>query len=316
LRGTKRVLRNDRGCDLAARRLNSRFSRRRARARSAHTLSRTGSPPHLGGMDTQIIQLGLLDDEDIELDTAALALARLDHPGVDLAPYESILDAMVTRLAAIGGAAAEAGTRAALLAQVLAGEHGFAGDRESYDDPANADLIRVIERRRGLPVALSILYVATARHVGWSAEALDVPGHVLVLIVDDEAPVIVDPFRGGATVDAQQLARLVAVGAGEGQPVPREVAAMPNRAILSRLLRNQATRAETAGDRRRALSLYTRMTIFAPDQGHGWWERARLELADGDIPAARASLSAMLETTRDPTVRARVTQTLTALAGA
>ena len=85
-------------------------------------------------------------------------------------------------------------------------------------------------------------------------------------------------------------------------------------AILVRLLLNQATRAEKAGHGRRALLLYRRMTSIAPDYPHPWWERARLELVDNDVVAARASLTAMLEITREPTLREQVTDTLAALA--
>ena len=89
---------------------------------------------------------------------------------------------------------------------------------------------------------------------------------------------------------------------------------MPNRMVLVRLLLNQATRAEQDGKGRRALELYGRMTVMAPAYGHAWWERARLELGDGDVAAARKSLTAMLEVTREPELRRRVTDMLAALA--
>jgi regulator of sirC expression with transglutaminase-like and TPR domain len=265
-------------------------------------------------MTDDILQLGLVDDDEIILDEAALSLALLDHPETDLDPYADVLSEIAERLAEEGDEASADTDRAALLADVIGGEFGFAGDRDTYDHPDNADLIRVIDRRRGLPVSLSILYVAAARRVGWDADALDVPGHVLVLIGDAAAPVVVDPFRGGVTVTTAELAALVAAADRGPAPPVRHVAAMPNRAVLARLLRNQATRAEASGDAVRARTLYERITAFAPDQGDAWWERARLELGSGDLAAARASLSAMLETTRDPEIRARVSETLAALA--
>ncbi|MEG3177464.1 transglutaminase-like domain-containing protein [Sphingomonas sp. RB3P16] len=263
-------------------------------------------------MNEDLNRLGLIDEEEIALDDAALTLALLDHPGTDLTTYHDLLDAMETRLDLVGGDAVPAAERADALAAVLAGEFGFAGDSETYDDPANADLISVLDRRRGLPVSLAILWVAMARRLGWTANVLDLPGHVLVLIGAEEAPVIVDPFAKGERVGGERLAALIAAVAGSGRAVTH-VAAMPNRAVLVRLLQNQASRAEQAGRGRRALELYVRMTTMAPAYPHAWWERARLELVDHEIAAARGSLGAMLEITRDPALRRRVTKTLDAL---
>ncbi len=265
-------------------------------------------------MNAQITELGLVDDEDITLDDAALTLALLDHPDTFIGPYRELLDAIAERIAEEGLEANSNADRAALLAQIIGGEFGFAGDRDTYDDPDNADLIRVVDRRRGLPVSLSILYVAAARRIGWSAHALDVPGHVLVLVGDETAPVIIDPFRGGIPVSPDELTVLVAAARAGVVPAGRQVATMANRAVLVRLLLNQATRAEAGGDEARAQTLYERITAFAPAYGDAWWERARLELGSGDVAAARASLSAMLETTRDPQVRERVSRTLASLA--
>lgn len=263
-------------------------------------------------MDKDLNHLGLIDEEEISLDVAGLSLALLDHPGTDLERYYDLLGAIETRLDLIGANAETATERAEALAAVLADEFGFAGDAQTYDDPANADLISVLDRRRGLPVSLSILWVAMARRLGWSADVLDVPGHVLVVIGADAAPVIVDPFAGGVRVGSERLAALVEAYAGAGRAVTH-VVAMPNRAVLARLIQNQASRAEQVGMGRRALELYVRMTTIAPAYPHAWWERARLELVDHEIAAARGSLGAMLEITRDPVLRRRVTETLDTL---
>ncbi len=257
--------------------------------------------------------LGLVDDGDIVLDEAALTLARLDHGGTDVSPYEDVLSDIASRLDEVSAGVADALGRAACLAQVLAMEFGFAGDTETYDDPDNADLIRVIDRLRGLPISLSILYVAAARRIGWAAEILNLPGHVLVMLGHQAKPVVIDPFRGGVRVGHEEMSALLASAKGGLSAAFRHVAAMPNRAILVRMLLNQAMRAEKAGHGRRALLLYSRMTSIAPDYPHPWWERARLELADDDVTAARASLTAMLEITREPALRVRVNNTLDAL---
>lgn len=267
-------------------------------------------------MHETIRNLGLLDDDAIHLDVAALELAALDHPDVDLGVYTEILTAITQRLADVGGMAKASDARAKILARVIGHEFNFFGDRETYDDPDNADMIRVMDRRRGLPVSLSILYVAAARRMGWVADALNTPGHVLVRVGADTAPVLIDPFAGGAIVGADRLVALLGPVLADGEALDSEhLLAMTNRAVLVRLLMNQATRADAASNAGRALTLYERMTDIAPGTGHAWWERARLELVHGNVADARRSLSAMLEMTRDPERRAHIGAALAALAG-
>lgn len=266
-------------------------------------------------MNDDVIMIGLLDDDDIALDKAALALSVLDHEGIDVDPYLALLEEVDDRLAIVGRAADAPMEQAEALSQVFHQEFGFEGDAESYDAPLNADLIRVLDRRRGLPVSLSILYVAAARRMGWTAHALNTPGHVLVRIGGDEDAVLIDPFHGGLDVAPARLEALLQGALGPGaRPEPDDFAAMSNRMVLVRLLLNQAARAEQGGDPLRALALYDRMTTVAPENPDGWWERARLQLQLHDSDSARGSLSAMLEITRDPQRRQLVSAALEALA--
>lgn len=264
-------------------------------------------------MAVDIATVGLLDDDEIELDDAALALSELDHEGIDLAPYHALLDDIAGRLVDFSRARTP-GQQAEALRRVFHEEFGFTGDRESYDAPVNADLIRVLDRRRGLPISLALLYVAASRRMGWTAHATNTPGHVLVRIGGDRG-CLIDPFHDGTPVSNERLAALLlgALGAG-GEPGPEHVAPMSNRAVLVRLLLNQASRAERGGDPLRAMTIYERMTLVAPDNGDGWWELARLQLQMHDVEAARGSLSAMLEVTRDPRRRELVVATLRAIA--
>ncbi len=264
-------------------------------------------------MTGDITTIGLLDDDEIELDYAALALSELDHEGAELEPYYELLDEIADRLADFDEADTPE-SQGAALAQVFHEEFGFAGDADSYDAPLNADLIRVLDRRRGLPISLSLLYVAAARRIGWSADVTNTPGHVLVRL--GEGPeCLIDPFHGGGVVSPARMAMLLQGAFGAPvEPGPQHVAPMSNRAVLVRLLLNQASRAETVGDPARALTLYERMTAVAPDNGDGWWELARLQLQVQDVDAARHSLSAMLEITRDPERRQLITTTLSAIA--
>lgn len=272
-------------------------------------------------MNESIAYIGLLADEDIELDSAALVLSELDHESLDLDPYldllRAITDAVDTERAGIGEEHLQSGeAQAALLARVLGTRFDFAGDSSTYDAPLNADMIRVLDRRRGLPVALSILYVAAARRIGWTAYPLNTPGHVLVSIGSKADRAVIDPFNRGVLVQPEQLPALLGQGSVPlSSPGVEHLEPMSNRMTLVRLLLNQASRAEQVGDTWRACTMYERMTIVAPEHGAGWWALARLHLAHGKVDAARASLSAMLEITRDPERRSQIAAALERLSG-
>ncbi|HEV2567675.1 transglutaminase-like domain-containing protein [Sphingomonas sp.] len=264
-------------------------------------------------MIQDIAHLGLVDEQEIELDAAALEIAALDHADVDLEDYVDLLQAMTDRLLTRAVTAHSAAAQAAALADVVAGEFRFHGDRDTYDDPANADLISVIDRRKGMPIALSILYVAVGRRIGWTVHALNTPGHVLVAIGEDE-PIIIDPFNRGARVEPEQLVALLQAMLGTAPLRDEHVAPMSNRAALLRLLMNQASRAERSNDAERALAIYERIVTIAPAHSQGWWELGRLQIALEQSSAARESLTSLLETTRDPFVRAQANSALDALA--
>lgn len=236
--------------------------------------------------------LGCLDDEEIRLDLAALELAASDRVRHDLGGPHLLLDGLTARLPGhIRGAAARADALAALLAQA----EGFSGDSDDYDNPRNADFISVLERRRGLPIALAILYISVARRHGWTAQALGLPGHVLVAVGNDAERVLIDPFHNGRIVDPKSAAAR-----------SNGAALLNNRETLIRLVMNQASRASRDGDEGRTLTLYRRLTLVAPGLPNLWWERARLEQKAGDKEAARRSLAAMRETTHDPALEGQI----------
>ena len=122
--------------------------------------------------------IGQLPDAEIDIGEAAIQLARVDVPDGDAdAAYRHLSELAkgAVRLAdQMAGDSLSA--RAQALAELLASEHGYVGDVDTYDDPANANLIRVIERRRGLPVALGVIWMHTARAAGFNLALRRFPG--------------------------------------------------------------------------------------------------------------------------------------------
>jgi regulator of sirC expression with transglutaminase-like and TPR domain len=220
---------------------------------------------------------------------AALMLAALDHRALPLEPYlghlRQIEEAMQAEAALFRRV--DDGVRA--LVRLLVNRLGYDGDRLEYDNPGNADLISVIDRRRGLPVALGVLYMHAARAGGMRADGLNSPTHFVLRLSHRGDDAIVDPFNGGMTVERERVA--VAPGAGDAglaQPVS-------DTDVLLRLENNLKMRALNAGEHERALELTRRMVLIAPRRSDLWFDLARLNEAVGVLGAARKAYETCLE---------------------
>jgi hypothetical protein len=148
---------------------------------------------------------------DPPLDELALGMA-VELRGIGAAAVRTALgqlDALGAELAAELGDGAEPAAEARACAELLGGRHGFAGDAEEYDDPANSMLDLVLERRRGLPIVLSVVYVEVARRAGVALAGVGLPGHYVVGHFGASPPLLLDPFAGGAPVGGDPSPDLV-----------------------------------------------------------------------------------------------------------
>ena len=181
---------------------------------------------------------------DPPLDELALAIAAQLRE-VDTAAALAQLD----ELAAQVKAAAGEGDRLAALVEVLAERYGYAGDDDSYDDPANSMLDIVLERRRGLPILLSIVYVEVARRAGLALAGVGLPGHYVVGRFAPGPPVLLDPFFGGGPIEPDDPADVRPWGAHE------TALRMLNNLVGSYTRRNDLGRAIRAAEMRMELTV-------------------------------------------------------------
>jgi regulator of sirC expression with transglutaminase-like and TPR domain len=229
--------------------------------------------------------------ERLDLAEAALALASFDAPADRLDGYRDHLGQMAAEVGAAAGAAEEPEARLAALNHVLFGLHGYAGDDETYDDLQNANLIRVIDRRKGLPVALGILMIHLARAQGWEMDGLDFPGHFLLRFDAAGERRILDPFHAGATLDAPALrALLKATSGADAELDGRHYEPVSDRDILLRLQNNIKLR--LIRDRRveEALGIVERMLMVAPDRSPLWREAGLMSAHIGQLRSAITAL--------------------------
>ena len=188
----------------------------------------------------------LAADPAAQLDALALALAA-ELRSVQAAAVLARLDDLAAEVREVAEAT---GGELAALSFVLGERHGFAGAEEEYDHPDHSMLDLVVERRRGLPIALSVVYVETARRAGIALDGVGLSGHYVVgQFRAGCAPVLLDPFGGGGPVDAANPA--------EVRPwAPHEtVLRMLNNLVGSYTRRNDLGRAIRAAEMRLELSL-------------------------------------------------------------
>ena len=175
--------------------------------------------------------------DHLALDEAALVIAAHANPGLDVA-------AQLQRLDDVAALVATADTSA--LCRVLFEQLGLKGDHDNYDDPVNSYLDRVLDRRRGIPISLSVLLIEVGRRCGLSLEGVGMPGHFLVR--DPTSPrVLIDAFGGGQLLDFAGCERILR--AVTGSPVQLTAAMLATtgpRAILARMLANFGSELRTA----------------------------------------------------------------------
>lgn len=227
----------------------------------------------------ELSEQGRRDNDALDIAGTLLALSAADDPERDLAPARAELAALAEPLAARPSASALAGR--------IARGHGYRGDAETYDDMRNADIAEVVRRRRGLPVALGLLYMHCGRAQGWPIAGLNFPGHFLLRLQGGETPELIDPFNAGRTITPAEMSAMLERMNGAGAKLqPGHMAAVPVRHVLMRLQNNIKIRALKAGDTDRAVAVLERVSLFAPAEAAVWLEWAGIESGRGNMRRA------------------------------
>lgn len=192
----------------------------------------------------------LAADPAAGLDALALALAA-EFRDVDAAAASRRLDDLAAEVVV----AARTMSELDALSDVLGARHGFAGASEEYDHPDNSMLDLVLERGRGLPIALSVVYVETARRAGIELVGVGLPGHYVVgrFPPDGGRPILLDPYAGGERLAASDAAQ--ASGAVRPWGAHETALRMLNNLVGSYTRRNDLGRAIRAAELRLELPL-------------------------------------------------------------
>src|SRR5579884_526410 len=204
--------------------------------------------------------LGALGEATLPIAEAALALASVERARADLGHYRDHLRLLARDVGRHAGAQGDLAARGRALNEIILLKYGYSGDELTYDDLQNANLMRVVDRRKGLPVALGILYLHAARAQGWDCVGLGFPGHFLIRLADGAERLILDPFHGGRAYDAMALRDLLKAIAGQDvELAPEHYAPVADRDVLLRLQNNVKSRLLQAGHHEHALRIVETM---------------------------------------------------------
>ena len=213
-------------------------------------------------------------DDRIELARACLLIAEDAYPGLDVEGYVNEIARLALRLRTRLSRSAGAEEKVVELNQFLFEELGYSGNADHYYDPRNSYLNEVIDRRTGIPITLSVLYMELGRKIGLPLEGVSFPGHFLVRVRMRGGMLVLDPFAGGEPQSEDELRvrleRVIPRDAAGGIPVrdlPLEQFLEPatKRQILARLLRNLKGIYRQAEMPERMLDVLNRALVVTPD---------------------------------------------------
>jgi regulator of sirC expression with transglutaminase-like and TPR domain len=209
--------------------------------------------------------------DDFDLLVASLVAVEFEYPGLDVSRYVARVDAFADRARSVVKASSAGRGQVARDGQLVAldraffGELGFRGNQDDYYDPRNSFMNEVIERRTGIPISLSVLYIELGRRLGLDLAGLSFPGHFLVRYQAGDELVFIDPFHRGARLDVEALEGRLRRVVGPGAELAEEhLEPASKHHMLTRMLTNLAAIYRRAGDVYRGIAVLERMLVLDP----------------------------------------------------
>lgn len=219
-------------------------------------------------------------DEDIDLGEAALLIAKHEYPDLDVDMYLAKLDKMAETIRHKLGSDPTPNEIALAINQSLFDFGGLSGNWHEYYDPRNSFLNEVLDRKLGIPITLSVVYMEVAKRLGLDMQGLGFPGHFLVKYSLEDGEVVLDPFHGGQSLSLEELDRRLRDNYGDEFPgieqLPHLLEPTPKQEIVTRILKNLKGiyRANSQWDK--ALAAQNLILVVDENSPEELYDRARL----------------------------------------
>jgi regulator of sirC expression with transglutaminase-like and TPR domain len=225
----------------------------------------------------QLAEMLARPDTGVDVARAALLIACEEYPHLEPSRYLSRLEQMagaVRRRLARGTGAGEA---VQALNEYLFAEEGFRGNEQDYYDPRNSFLNDVLDRRVGIPITLSTVYMEVAQRAGVGASGVGLPGHFIVRVFSDGTELLVDPYHGGLRLSPEDCQeRLDRIYGGRLRVDSAMLAPCGRKTMLARMLRNLKAIYLKTGDHERALRVLDLLLQVNPESAEDLRDRALL----------------------------------------
>ena len=207
-------------------------------------------------LEGEFHELSALDDDNLDLEAGAILIARSAYPDLDPARCGAIMDGMAGEIAERLGQKSSGEEAVKTINRYLFVEQGFSGNTTQYYDVENSYLNKVLERKTGIPISLSTVYLLIGKRLNLPVYGVGMPGHFLVKYETGRYRIFVDAFNGGALLTQRDCARFLdQAGYGFDE---RFLQKTPARSILIRMIKNLVAIYNKMEDTVRA----TRLTRF------------------------------------------------------
>jgi regulator of sirC expression with transglutaminase-like and TPR domain len=246
------------------------------------------------------ISEALLPDEEIDLAKAALHLAAQEYGELDIVAYMGRISLLAERTRALMPGRPSFYDAVHAINTVLFEQEGIKGNSEAYYDPRNSYLNDVLDRRTGIPITLSVLYMEIGERTGQRFRGIGMPSHFILSAGQGPSEVFIDPFNMGGLLSRKEALSM----ALRGKEAPKETMAalarrlLPpadKRAILRRMLNNLKQSFGKQNDYSRGARLAECIRALEPEDWRNLSDLARFQTELGRYSDAADSLSAFIE---------------------
>ena len=260
-----------------------------------------------------LFELAQLENDQIDLAKGALLIAKDAYADLDIEVYLQQLNQMAEELQSQIGREADTSEQINHLNHYLFEAQGFAGSsQEKYYDVRNSYLNEVLERKVGIPITLSVVYMEIGKRIGLPLVGVGFPGHFMVKHRDLE--IVIDPFEKGQILSDENLSdRLVQIFRESVPMHPRFLQAVTNKEILARMLRNLRQIHFRTEEYEKAVKTAERITWLAPQSAQDYRDLGYLYYQVNAYAKSLASFNAYLRLSDDPPDREEISRNIRVL---